>query len=379
MKKLLGALALILICQLSFSASAATLGPAASFDELLALAASAQAGDVLLVSGDIPVFDTLTPVAPVRITSSDGTGALRGLRLQDASVVFSDIALLDTLTIVGASNVELSSGVSVVGAPGASGLSFCGSGALLLSRGSRVTGGENAPGVTISHTGGEFYASLEGTVRGGVGLRGGEGIVVSPLGTSGAMMISGDICGGEGTAAGGHALNLYELSGNAYVTVDASLCGGSGDVGGNGIQLVSASDQVTVGISGSISGGQGKSFGGDALMLMNVTGSAAISLSGRLCGGNASTPGARPGSSLLLVGDTTASRTYVNRCILEDGRIVPAPPSPEIPLTPAPTAAVTPLPEITSSIDDIGLITPLPSDAEMTPAEAEHEAYKTNY
>ena len=345
-------------------ACADTLGPARSYDELLELAGSASDGDVLLISGELSAPGDVPLVTNVSLSirsSQEGRASISSLCLLDADIGFADIDLVDTLRIEGTSNVHIQSGVSVRGANAQPGLVFSGNGSLLLDRGSDVTGGSENAGICIAHQGGDFYSDIAGTVHGGDGNVGGAGVEISPLTASGALMISGSISGGDGSSYGGNALNLYGLSGNAYVTVDGAISGGSGHVGGNGMQLVLATDNTVVGISGEIDGGQGEEFGGDALMLMSLNGSATVNLTGALKGGDATGENAHPGTSLLMVGDTTAAHARVNGCLLEDGKAL---------LMPAQQAQidVTPLPELTPSAADIG---PLETPAPLEPAPGE--------
>ena len=331
------ALCLCILHLCSLCALAQTLGPASSYDELLTLAGEARDGDVLLVRGELNAVDgaPLVTQGMILIRSADGErAAIHSLRLQDASVDFADIDLLDSLSVEGTSNVYLSSGVTVCGADGQAGLTFTGNGSLLLERGSAVTGGSGSAGVSVSHDGGDFYSDIAGTVRGGDGSVGGAGVEISPLSASGALMISGTISGGNGSDIGGNALNLYGLSGNAFVTVDGSIVGGSGHIGGNGMELISASGNAVVGVDGHIDGGQGEEFGGKALMLMNVEGSASVSLSGQLKGGDAVGQGAQPGTSLLMIGEKTASHTRVVGCQFEDGKQLAAAQASEAPYAP---------------------------------------------
>ena len=158
-------------------------------------------------------------------------------------------------------------------------------------------------------------------------------------------MITGSITGGDGDGTGGHALNLYELSGNAYITIDGRLKGGNGSIGGDGIQLVSASDNVSVGISGQTKGGSGENYGGDALILMNVQDSSSFHMSGYFSGGDAASENAMPGTSIQLVGNSAAARARIDNCILEDGK--PFKP------TPAPTPESTPEPIIHPTIEPV--------------------------
>lgn len=359
MTKHIRAFALIFMICLCFAlpACAARLGPADSYEALLQLAAQAKEGDVLLVAGEISAEGRiLSPDKALRITSEGGRATISGLSLRNASLTFSNINLTNGLRITGDSHVQLASGVSVKGKEGKSGIDFSGSGALLLDPGSAVTGGEAADGVVICHTGGDLYISLDGSILGGAADAGGSAVTIDPLGEYGALMVTGTLTGGQGTTLGGNALNLYNLSGNAYITVDGRLTGGQGTTGGCGLQLITASDSVTAGLRGQITGGQGRSFGGDAMILMNVTGSASIALSGALTGGNTSAADSIPGQSLQILGKNTALHTYLGEVVLQDGRQFSG------------STAVTPLPAITSSID---LIRPTPSpspDDAQTPS-----------
>ena len=371
MLKRLWALSLAsIILLLSVSgACAQTLGPAAYYEALCELLLSAQDGDTILVSGDLSADsqEPLHSASSVRIASADGqTASINGLHLRDASISFDHIRLTDTLWIDGRSNVQLGNAVTVTGGDEQSGVSFSGSGTLIVERGCVVEGGREGDGIAIRHNGGDFYSSIEGHVSGGSGSVGGAGVVISPLSEAGAVMITGTIQGGQGSSLGGHALNLYDLSGNAYVTVAGTLQGGEGSVGGDGIQLISADGNVNVGIGGEVKGGSGESFGGTALILMNASGSASFNLSGSFSGGDALDSGAQPGASLQLVGDSTAIRTRIGDCILEDGRpfVGDASPEPtEQPLLPS----ITPLPEISSSIEDVTTLETLSPAPSVTP------------
>lgn len=354
MIKRIGALALSMMLLLAYAApaSAARLGPATTYDELLALASEAKDGDVLLVRGTLAADSAqpLSPAASVRIASDSGKSTIEGLALRDASVAFSDVTLKDSLRVEGSSYIQLSDGVSVVGAQGASGIVFSGNGALMLDGGSTVTGGGEASGVHIHHDGGELYISLDGSVRGGTGVSGGAGVTIDPLRDGGALMITGKLTGGSGDTFGGNALNLYNIDGNAFVTVDGTLTGGTGSIGGSGMQLITAEGSSTIGIGGQISGGQGRDFGGDALLLMNVSGAASVMLSGSLTGGNASGTDSTPGQSLQILGQHTSLHTRIGDCILQDGKQILV------------SSAVTPLPAITSSVNDMQtLVTPEPT------------------
>ncbi|MBP3657405.1 MAG: hypothetical protein J6K32_12020 [Clostridia bacterium] len=363
-------LALLMLCVQMSAAFAAVAGTASSYEELVSLAAGAQSGDVIYIAGDITAgAEPLTIEDSVTIRSVPGSAAsISGLQLADASVSFAAVSLTDSLTVTGDSHIELRGGVVVTGADGSSGVTFDGSGSLLINKGCVITGGKNGAGVSISHQSGDFYGSIEGAVTGGSGNTGGPGVVVSPLGKSGTMMVDGDIRGGDGTIIGGHALNLFGLSSNAYITIDGTVKGGSGEIGGDGIQLVSASDRVNVGVTGHVSGGQGAAYGGDAVILMNADGGSSISLSGKLSGGDVTDPSAQPGTSLLIVGDSTASRTRVGNCLFEDGSVIAATPEPTATPSITPVPAVTPLPLITASVHQVTALPAIPEedDAEDT-------------
>lgn len=368
-------ISLTLMLSPSFSALSASRGPVSSYQELQDLLDTAHEGDVILISGSVDCSGgkaLSTPVS-VRLSSASGeSAALSGLRLKDARVTFSNIHLNDSLAISGSSHVHLSHNVSVTGSSGSAGISFSGGGSLIVDSSSSVTGGSESPGVTINHHSGELYASLEGDVTGGSGYSGGPGVVISPLSSAGAVMISGTIRGGEGEAIGGHALNLYGLSGNAFITVDGDLQGGKGSIGGDGVQLVSAVDSVNVGIGGKIRGGSGDAYGGDAIILMDADGASAIHLSGEFSGGNALSSRAQPGTALQMVGNMTTMRTRVDDCLLEDGRYTGA-------VEPS-TVQVTPLPSIPPSeneADPSGIsasATPAPSGSDLPEADIPGEA-----
>ena len=319
-------------------ASAGTLGPALSYGELLELVQQARDGDILLVSGDLTATDeALTSPALLQI-SGDGKAVLHHLHISDSSIILSDVDLLDSFVISGISNVELR-GVYAQGAPGQSGLSLFGGGTLLIDEDCEIIGGKGATGAAISQFGGDLYVSIEGSIRGGEG--GGSGMEVSPLTEYGTMMLAGSIRGGDDPMMGGTGLNLFDLSGNAFITVAGSIHGGRGAAGGAGMQIVSIGDTVSVGVNGEVCGGTGMEYGGDALIVMDASGAASVNLSGMLIGGNASSQIGEPGQSLLVIGDSVA-HTRVANCLLQDGEN-----------TFAYANAVTPLPEITSSVDAV--------------------------
>ena len=310
------------------------LGPATSYEALSSLLLDASDGDIILVSGEIEASDS-TPLSTQSVVHirSDESAVIHALRLHNASVNFSSVSFSDSLVVSGDSHIQLGRRVSIFGSPQKPALSFSGSGTLIIENGCSIEGGLNSPGVFINHQSGEFYGSIEGRIRGGEGTNGGAGLLISPLQNNGAVMITGVIEGGAGDGTGGHALNLYNLSGNAYVTIDGNLRGGSGAIGGNGIQIVSVSDTVTIGVEGQAKGGSGTSHGGNALILMNAQDASSFRISGLFSGGDAVAEHASPGTSLRLVGDTVAARARIENCILEDGRSFKATPVP----SPAPT------------------------------------------
>ena len=332
-------------------ASAGTLGPALSYEELLDMVRRAKDGDILLVSGEMTATEEAISSPALLQISGDGRAVLHRLHISDSSVVLSDVELRDSLTISGISNVELRA-VRVQGAPGQSGLSLVGGGTLLIDGDCEITGGEGATGVSVSQRGGDLYVSVEGSIRGGEG--GGSGMEVSPLSEYGTMMLAGTIRGGNDAMMGGTGLNLFGLSGNAFITVAGSIRGGRGAAGGAGMQVVSIGDTVSIGVNGEIRGGSGDEYGGNALIVMDAAGAAAVNLSGMLIGGDASAQTGEPGQSLLVIGDSVA-HTRVANCLLQDGEN-----------TFTYSKAITPLPEITSSVDAVEpLATPSPTVTPM--------------
>lgn len=378
---------LLVLLALPLSVSAGTLGPAFTYKELLTLAGEARDGDVLLVSGDVTATSDVLQTPVLLQISGDGKAAIRQLHISNSSIIFSDIDLLDSLVIDGVSNIELRDGVHVEGTSGRSGLTFSGSGTLLIDGDCSVTGGSGATGITLTHRSGDLYVSIESSVRGGGGQNGGSGMEVTSLGEYGTMMLSGSIRGGDGKTLGGSGLNLFDLSGNAFVTVAGSVRGGRGSIGGAGMQIVSIADNVSVGVSGDIRGGNGTEYGGSALILMDATGSSNVNLNGSLIGGDASSQVGEPGESLQVVGDNGLSHARVVNCLLQDGentfaynREPEITPLPEITssietLEPIHTPSLTPTPDTTPSPDVTPLpdATPSPTPSIATPDEATRE------
>lgn len=347
----------ILLLVLFPCALSETRGPVDSYGELLSLVRTASAGDVLLIEGELSAkgYPPLNPSVPLTIRASGSPAVIRSLRLHNAEIAFSGVELLDSLSITGSSYVELGQNVTVQGEAGKSGVSFTGTGELLIDRSCSIVGGSKSTGLSISQQDGSLYVGMEGRVTGG--SSGGAGMSISPLKEMGTMMISGSVTGGDSASIGGHALNLYNLSGNAFITINGTLQGGPGAVGGDGIQLVDIRDTVSIGVDGSISGGQGQDFGGDALMLLNVTGSSAVNLSGTLTGGNVTSGEGQPGTSLLVVGERSSVHmrpetqllSGVNLADVSEPDITPLP---DIAFADHPGVPATPMPELISEAND---------------------------
>ena len=325
-------LALLILCSASI---AEVYGPVHSYEELLALVEAAEPGDVFMVSGHIDARGkppmTTTGGDPIIILSDGSENTeISGLNLSNANVTFSDLRMTHGLNVSGESTVELRSNVTVDGSEGGSAVSFDGSGALLVSPGCRITGGDGATGVTISNPHGMFYAGLEGEISGGV--QGGTGVLISPLSREGILMLGGKVRGGDSSEVGGSAATLHDVEG--YVTVDGHLTGGSGSVGGIGMQLVSLHGQASIGVFGTLSGGDGVSFGGDGLQVIDAHDASEVVLQGTsLQGGNATNSIGRGGQSLNMVGDGGLMHTSLLDCNLADGRVAPPPVNPpDVPL-----------------------------------------------
>ena len=344
--KIMRAAVLLFLCTLFASSEADTLGPARSAEQFAELIATSSPGDTILIHGDIDLEGrTIAIPSAVTVTSdSSRPSVLRGLTLRDASVSFQNIRIEGTLNVEGTSGLSLGSGTQVRGQDGQPGLQFTGGGFLIAEPGSEILGGSGASGVIISHNGGDFYAGLEGQIKGGTGN--GDGVTVSPLSHGGALVISGSVSGGSSSSLGGNAVNLYDLRDDALVSITGDLSGGSGAVGGSGIEVVSLNDRAYIGVSGRISGGEGEQYGGNAVLLMSATGSSSVSLAGELLGGDTSTGTGEPGSSLLIADNASIPHAIVNDCLLQDGGYRKS------------TAA--PLPEITSSIAMMAELEPTP-------------------
>ena len=353
--------ALLCFCLSLFSlpGCAQSLGPAHTAQELRDLAALAEDGDTVLLQGTIDMGGApLFSGAEITLASAGRHNAtIVGLRLRDVSVTLRNLTLRDSLITEGECDLTLSDGVEISGTVNREGLSFNGSGVLIVEPGCTIQGGSGASGVTISQIGGELYAGLEGTIRGGDGVVGGSGVIVSPLEKDGVLLLDGDIRGGSGQRIGGNALNLYGLRENAYVSVTGTAAGGEGPVGGDGVQIVSLGGNSCIGISGRVSGGEGDEYGGNALLLMDAGGSSTVGLSGQLTGGNSRLSDSEPGRSLLVADSVSIGHAVIGDCMLQEGSLATAEPT-------------TVLPEITSSIDTVAVLDPTPMPPEATPYEA---------
>ena len=300
------------------------LGPAYTYSELLQLIEEAGSGDTVLVSGMIQADETvpLITTEDVAICSAPNQKAvISGMHILDSNLSFSDVELIDSLDIHGSSKVMLAENVKVSGGKDAA-IRFKGDGELIITPSCSITATDGANGIRIEHEGGSFYAALEGTVVGGSADIGGAGVIVSPLNKEGVLLIGGDISGGKGTDIGGNAVNLYDIGGNAYISVIGSIQGGIGPVGGNGLQIISPRDTSNIGIIGQVKGGEGDAFGGNAVVVLNAEDRSSIALSGALIGGNSSSESSDPGQSLLLVGNGALNHMYSNGCLLEDGQVI---------------------------------------------------------
>ena len=300
------------------------LGPAYTYSELLQLIGNAGRGDTILVSGMIQADETVPLITreDIAICSAPGQKAvISGMHILDSNLSFSDVELIDSLDIHGSSKVMLAENVNVSGGKDAA-IRFKGDGELIITPSCFITATDGANGIKIEHEGGSFYAALEGTVVGGSADIGGAGVIVSPLNKEGVLLIGGNISGGKGTDIGGNAVNLYDIGGNAYISVIGSIQGGIGPVGGNGLQIISPRDTSNIGIIGRVEGGEGDAFGGNAVVVLNAGDRSSIALSGALIGGNSISESSDPGQSLLLVGNGALNHMYSNGCLLEDGQVL---------------------------------------------------------
>ena len=312
------------------------LGPAYNYSDLLYLVNMARQGDTILVSGRIQADETIPLISRENVSIRsvpEQKAIISGVHILDSNLSFSDVDLVDSLDIHGSSKVMLESNVNVYGNRDAA-IQFKGNGELIITPSCTVTATDGANGISIEHEGGSFYAALEGTVTGGDSDIGGAGVIVSPLHKEGMLLIGGNIFGGNGTDIGGNAVNLYDIGGNAYISVIGSMQGGIGSVGGNGLQIISPRDTSNIGIIGRVEGGEGDVFGGNAVVVLNAEDRSSIALSGALIGGNTSSASSDPGQSLLLVGNGVLDHMYTEGCLLEDGQILEEAKTMEPPVVP---------------------------------------------
>ena len=214
------------------------LGPVRSYMDLVQATDLAEEGDTVLVYGKVQADETspLTSSSHIHITSApEQEASVAGLHLVDAKLTFSNIDLVDSLIIEGTSNVMLSSNVNVYGGERAA-IDFSGNGELIVDQSCSITASDGHEGISIAHDGGNLYAALEGTVTGGDGIVGGAGLTVCPLQNDGLLLVGGNIIGGNGEDIGGNAVNLYDISGNAYISITGVMQGGDGVIGGDGMQ-----------------------------------------------------------------------------------------------------------------------------------------------
>jgi len=93
------------------------------------------------------------------------------------------------------------------------------------------------------------------------------------------------------------------------------------------------------------------------MILMNAGGSSTIHVSGVLGGGDATGEHAQPGTSLIIAGNSSSSHMQLDNCLMTDGQLLAPTP------VPTPEPLITPLPEITSSVVEIGELPTPPGEA----------------
>lgn len=345
-KALLWAAALCLFLFVSFSALSETWGPIRTADAFFTALSRAKAKDTLLFSGDIDCSSIpLTRCNFKFASASTHYAVLRNLSLSDSSLQLERIRVEGSLAVSGSSEIELRNQVSVRGSGETCGLSFEGNGMLMIGPNCSITGGMGSPGIRIAHTQGDFYASIEGNIRGGDGETGGTALLITSLCEQGTVFLSGSLTGGRGISLGGNALCLYDLSGGAFVTVEGNMQGGDGRIAGDGIQVVSAKDYSFVHVNGASSGGMGESHGGNALMIVRISGSSSVIVAGRLSGGDVLKADGIGGHSLLIADDASIGHTVIRDCMLEDGGYSPQPIIPRYPSITSSVSRTFPLPE----------------------------------
>ena len=352
---------LLAVCMVLISspASSDTLGPIRSADGFLSSALNAKPNDTFLFTGDIDCSNLSLSGLNLVLTSAGGrTATLRNLSLSDSSVRFERIRIEDSFSISGHSEIELQGSVSVSGKEDSCGLSFQGNGMLIIDSGCTVFGGSGAPGIQILHTEGDFYANIEGAVRGGDGDTGGTALVISSLCEQGTVFVNAELKGGNGAFIGGNALSLYQLTDAAYVSVEGNIQGGNGKIGGDGFQVVSAKDRSFVRFGGTSSGGMGESHGGNALTILRVSGSSTVIVDGKLAGGDVFKRDGIGGHSLLIADNASIGHTVIRNSMLQDGGFVP---KDMIPRHPSITSSV----RLAHPLNE----TPLPPDLSRQPLQ----------
>ena len=340
-----------LMLTLLFLPSIALAGEITTYDDLVAAAATAADGDVLLLEGEIVAGGrALSSARRVVLKSVEGGEAeIKGLQLSDADVAFSGVLLSGGLRVSGESYVELLPGTNVRGASGQDAVFFEGIGSLTIESGATVQGGKAANAVTVRGSGGDVHVAVHGALHGGGGADGGAGLQVENLSGASSVVVSGDVRGGTASGIGGNAVNLYSLGGETNAILAGEVRGGDGRVGGSAVQIVGLTDSVNAALGGSAVGGNGSDFGGDTVVVMNVQSGASVTVAGSLSAGNVPETGERPGVSLRIVDEISANHVSIEGAHLRDGEIVPAgveTPTPEPTATPMPT----PVPGITASV-----------------------------
>lgn len=341
-----------LMLTLLFLPSIALAGAITTYDDLVAAAATAADGDVLLLEGEIVAGGrALSSARRVVLKSVEGGEAeIKGLQLSDADVAFSGVLLSGGLRVSGESYVELLPGTNVRGASGQDAVFFEGIGSLTIESGATVQGGKAANAVTVRGSGGDVHVAVHGALHGGGGgADGGAGLQVENLSGASSVVVSGDVRGGTASGIGGNAVNLYSLGGETNAILAGEVRGGDGRVGGSAVQIVGLTDSVNAALGGSAVGGNGSDFGGDTVVVMNVQSGASVTVAGSLSAGNVPETGERPGVSLRIVDEISANHVSIEGAHLRDGEIVPAgveTPTPEPTATPMPT----PVPGITASV-----------------------------
>lgn len=325
--------------------SSAALAQIDSYSALYDAIQNAQEDTLLYISGRIsPGAGDLPLQGNVRITLKGAQGEsaqLVALHIDSLDITFADVRLVQGLTVSGNSNVTLSKGTRVKGAPARSGVVMSGRGLLSIDSGATVTGGSHASGIAgdgVVISGGDISVVVEGTLRGGEGKTGGSALTISSLRGTSSVNVSGNLAGGYGESVGGSGVNIYDLESSSTVHLGGHISGGnSARAGGYATQIINIASGASIAVSGDVFGGDGLSYGGDTIMAMNVGGT--LTLSGTLAGGSVPHTGIRPGSALLLLDSMTTGNTRLVAANLVDGQILPGED------TPAETALPEPSPQ----------------------------------